>query len=625
MPLKRLLAISLFTAIGSAAATASLAADKAWTMRDLDAVADAALATLTDKDSKLVQASKLNQLTEALMKAGDFRRARAVVDKAIALLDPSHDASSSTQHQNLIRYLVRLGDESTAETLANVRASLPIKADLLGELGAGKAANGNIASAQLVARRISALGPSADPMFETSSARAMRKIAIALGEAGDVDDAITIASNLNDKTATAEILARTATTLCLSKHSDKGRDLATRAANEARTAAATIDKPYMMFKPIEDVAEAITTCEGLTAAATFVRDALPPQTEERAVSTLVDHLSDHQAALAVALTPPPKADDADGYLLLAKRLRNSGDLATAKNAAIQASRIASNESAVKLDKSKLGRVHTELCNLGEYDAALAVTKLLPAAERAVYQTVALTAAIEHRDSPAVDRLLPEAIEAVNSTGSIRILQMNALLQLSHKLATNGYQVQARLFAQALLSTLDDHATTPNAIRRIEIAKLQANMGDISGAIQTANGAGPLAAKPSMFEVAALTAIQFGGATKLPTNDEMKSAIERTQATLPSQVPGPKARALTAIAIELAARQDIEDAWQVEAELDVEPREVLIGPRDTVLVAISGAQVKTGDLPGALSTTLKITQADSRWQSLLKLAAQPPRS
>jgi hypothetical protein len=127
-------------------------------------------------------------------------------------------------------------------------------------------------------------------------------------------------------------------------------------------------------------------------------------------------------------------------------------------------------------------------------------------------------------------------------------------------------------------------------------------------------------------VLALTALQFDGQTSSPTEDEVKAATERSKAALPSQIAGPKAHALSAVAMALAERGDIPGALKAEAELEVEPRAVFAGPRDAALAVIADAQAKTGDLSGALSTTLKITQGnDLQWKSLLKLATKPPTS
>jgi hypothetical protein len=384
-----------------------------------------------------------------------------------------------------------------------------------------------------------------------------------------------------------------------------------------------------MFEPIQDAAEAMTGCHGVPAAATFVRDAIPPQTKEETRSALIDRLSWRQAGVAVAAALPPKEGDVAAFLSLSSRLKNNGDFGAAKDAAVQASQIAIGHSTTQLVQYKyeLGRVVYVLAdNCSAYEAAIAaIQPLSSAVERAAFYMVVVKAAIKHRDAAALAWLLPKTIATLDSIESNRNLQAFTRFQLAQGLVVGGFSKEAQPLAEALLASPKDSAAPQNPLLAIEAAKLRADMGDIDGALQTAKAVGSFAAPPGQLLALAGAAIQLNGQTTPPTSDEVKKTMERAKAALPPQVAGSAALALSEIAMALAYHGNIAGALKAESELEVEPRAVLAGPRDAALAEIADAQAKVGDLRGALSTTLKITQEIPRWKSLLKLASKPPTS
>jgi hypothetical protein len=131
-------------------------------------------------------------------------------------------------------------------------------------------------------------------------------------------------------------------------------------------------------------------------------------------------------------------------------------------------------------------------------------------------------------------------------------------------------------------------------------------------------------KPNELMVLAGTAMTFDNPAQHPTPDQIKAAMDRVRAALPTQVAGPKAGALFSIVMERSAQGDIAGAQTAEAELEAEPRDILVSQRDPALAAIAAAQAKAGDAHGALATALRITGTPLlRWNTLLKLAAVPP--
>jgi hypothetical protein len=618
-------AIVLATTVAITTAIPGRAADKPWTLHDLDAVADAATASLSMMSGSM-QASMLAQLAEALAKAGYPSRAKDVLGKASTKLGPSNDLLSSNARQQIIKNLVLLGEESAAEALTHIDNAPAVKASLLAELGRRQAQRGNIVGAQKTLASIAALRTSADPSAVASSTLAQRTIGVALAEAGAIDEAIKIGDSFDDKGAAAVVLAKSATLLCRANKADKGRVLARRAADDARTVAAIVDKPYLMFEPVQAAAEAMTACDGVPAAATFVGDAIPQQTKEATRSALLQRLSiSHQAAVAAAVAPLPTTDDVAGLLALSNRLKENDDPVAARDAAIRASQIALNESATQAAQYRLdlNRIVEVLAGLGAYNETIAAIARLSVAERAARYITLVDSAIKHQDSAGLAWLLPETIKVINSVETNRNSQAVLRFQLARLLVVSGYSAEAQPLIETLLVSSNEAAVRENPVLAKEVARLKACMGDVSGALQAADAVGPLVAEPGQALVRALTTAQFNR-TSRPTDEEIKVATERTKAMLPSQIAGPKAQALSAVAMALAERGDIPGALKAEAELEEEPRAVLAEPRDATLAAIADAQAKTGDLSGALLTTLKITQGNTlQWKGLLQLAAHPP--
>jgi tetratricopeptide (TPR) repeat protein len=610
---------------------AALAADTAWTTHDLDTVADAAVESLAEmRDNSSTQASMLVQLAEALSKTGAIVRARDVLIKAGSPLDPPHDFMSSSVRRNIVKDLAKLGDGADAEALANVDAESSVKADLLGELGIARAQARDSVGAQKIVETITALGPSNDPAFARTSGLALDRIGVALVEAGATDDALHVADSLTDRAAASQIIARAATALCSASKADKGRDLAERAGSDARAVAAAVNKPFQMFEPIINAAKAMTACNGLASAEAFVRSAIPPQTQDITRAALINQLGNSgQADLALALAPSPKPDDANSFLDLAKRLVKQGNKAAAAKAVLEASRIIMDaKDATTVEQIQravsLGGAVDLLAQLGDYDAAIATAREIPINNRNQYYLKIVGAAVEHKDPANVAKLVPIAIKALNeptADGRIPVLFLENLLR---QLANGGYRNEAQpIFEQLSALSQDTNAPTANRVPPGRLALVKAAMGDVPGALKSADDAGPMVAAPSALQILALATMQFDNPSMHPTPEQIKGAIERAKAALPPQVAGPGAQARSAVVRELAEQGDLRGALEVEAQLEVEPRGVLAPPRDGALLAIADAQIKAGDLRGALATTLQVSPGLGRWNILLRLAANRP--
>jgi hypothetical protein len=151
------------------------------------------------------------------------------------------------------------------------------------------------------------------------------------------------------------------------------------------------------------------------------------------------------------------------------------------------------------------------------------------------------------------------------------------------------------------------------------AVLQADGGDIAGALEAADRAGPMVTKPDRLAISMFAAMTLGN--KRPTEAEIMEAIRQAEMLMPL-VAGPKAEVLSDIAMHMAAKGDIAAALTAAAILEEEQNDVVNLAHDTAVQAIADAQIKAGDLRGAFATALRIRRSTSRRTPLLKLAASP---
>lgn len=624
--------MTVVLALAARTVSGALAADVAWTAQDLAAVADAATSDISEIKEKTTQSNKLVELAEALSKAGATGRARELLVKSLAMLGSPPDLTYL--HHDIVSDLVRVRDDAAAEALVN-EGPAEKKTSLLRELGTSRAEAHDIEGAVKAARMIASLSPSVGPPKSEDPGPAVQRISVALIRAGAIDQALRISDGMKDRVAALPIVARATTTLCNEERTDKARDLADRTVAEARAVVKTVDKPFQIIATIAAAAEAETACGGTASAMAFVISAIPSQIPDVTRSAVADLLAaSGQIDLALVLAPP-EPDDANGFFERSKLLKKSGDLKAAASAALEASRIII-EGRINSPKGgiPLGDFVHLLADLGAYDAAIALAETgywsadndwIRADRKANYARI-VGAAIDHKDQANVTRLTPIALKAFGSPTGNGQPPVLLLEDLVRRLALGGYREEARPVFERLLSLSQDAAASPaNRVPPQRMAALKAAMGDLSGALKYVGDAGPMTVAPSGLQILALTAMQFGNPSAKPSPEEIAAAMERAKTALPPQLAGPKAKALSEVARELATLGDIAGALQIVELLDVEPRHVLALERDQTLSWIARAQTKTGDLRGALATTLKMTQGFSRLDSLIMLAGKRPSS
>jgi tetratricopeptide (TPR) repeat protein len=337
-------------------------------------------------------------------------------------------------------------------------------------------------------------------------------------------------------------------------------------------------------------------------------------------------LNQAETALAIAVAPAPDPTDPDSLIAAARRLGRAGDQEKSRQLAIEASELALKATRDSLTRAQwydhlvlLNQISNVLGHLGLYDQAIATIQPNDPINRLQYYRFMVGDALRNKDVDGANRLVPHAIAAANAleNGTAVVQQLRMLTELVSEL---GDDEAARTCLEAWRSAYEQAPATGTAHDPGMRAEMQALGGDISGAFATANAAGPLVAPPSPAVAAFVAGMMFDNPRAPPTTSALAGALGQAKRMLPSLVPGPKANALSAIAVEMARAGQIEVALRAEGEIEVEPRDILAPRRDAALAAIADAQYHAGDLEGAFATALRISEPSQRFRPLLALAS-----
>jgi tetratricopeptide (TPR) repeat protein len=612
-----------------------------WTANDSGAVAEAAI-VVANGASKTSQASMLVELADALIRAGNAPKAKeAAARAASSLSQPSDlpaDSMGSYARGRIVEKLALLGELPAARVLATIDATPSVKAVLLGKFGAGRAHAGSIDDARLAATAINSLSnASADAIPVDVSTKAIADISLALADAGALDEALQIAIPLPNEFSKVQALSQAVRLLCKKDNlgtglSQRSQEILQQVANAARLVADSTNKPFEKANVAGMAGVAFADCEGAESAKSFITEMIGPDLRDRALATAVDRFTlRNEFTLARALLPIPDPSDAGNLLETAKRLMKLDDQAKATDVAIQAARAAlkmAGDATLKRGSyydytAQLGQIIGTLNDLGAYDDAIVAAQPIDANNRLQYYVFTLRAAIRKSDATQVRRLLPIAIEAfkMDSTPN-HMLQLKSLSDLAKALALAGYRDEALKTFAEFQAVIGKTQFTNQARQSTLLATvLQADAGDVQGALAAADAAGPMIEKPNDARIAALAVMNMGGLGRRPTTAEMEEALRQAAEALPL-VAGPKAEALLSIATHMAAKGNVAAALQAAAVLEAESSSAITGAHDSALNAIADAQAKAGDLRSSFATVLRIRQSTVRWPLLLKLAGSP---
>jgi tetratricopeptide (TPR) repeat protein len=625
--------------LGAHTASAETIARSPWTTQDLDRVTDAAIVAI-DMGRPGTQATELGRLADALTKAGYKDRAIQILVKMGSSLPTPNDLSSAIGWLDVIEKLTLLGDDKSAERLANVDTNPPLRARLLGRLGKGRALAGNLTGADNAADRIASIPETVgapSPALVNAKTLALTEIGLAFDKAGATGAALHLVGTLPDGLQKLGLLSRIARTLCKATpdqagSSDHGRLVAEQLSSSVKNILLTTQNDVERRDPVAFAAEAIAECDGPRPALDLIHATLGTQQASVAQESISNQLArDREMDLARAVAPLPNPDDPADLLDAARRLNRLSDpdaaLTMAKRASAIAIKVQPDPTGPQWKRSEhetlLLGIAGLLAELGSYDDAVATVQPAQLINREQFYPLVLAVETRHKDRSAIDKSLPEAIEVIASptfaNGSI-ILHSIVLF-----LIEAGYQDEARQAYVALQALLDDTANgaAPKPNRALILADLKAVMGDMPGALAAAEQAGPLTEPPNAMRAMLAAVMSFDGATKPPTKEELAARLEQMKRSMPGQVPGPKATALAAIVQVMAKMGDINAAVQAEAGLEQEPRDVLRSTRDSALVVISAAQLRAGDPNGAFATALRVDEPASRLGPLRELTALHP--
>jgi hypothetical protein len=141
-----------------------------------------------------------------------------------------------------------------------------------------------------------------------------------------------------------------------------------------------------------------------------------------------------------------------------------------------------------------------LADRGAYDAAIATVQPIEEVNRQQYSLFLVNAETRHKDAAAIAHTLPSATRAVEAPTHFESKAADFLSTMTLALATAGFNDAAQLPYKDLEEALTDPSRLgghkPDPAR---FAGIQAVMGDLPGALATADRAGPLTAKPSTLQ------------------------------------------------------------------------------------------------------------------------------
>jgi hypothetical protein len=609
----RLAVVSICMSAGPATA------DQPWTTADLDVVADVAMQSIAG--NKYLMLPRVAELADALILAGNRARAKAILVQTMPSLDPS----GGNGRLDFVEKLAQLGDAADAEALTAIDAKPELKVLLLGRLGVGRARTGDIAAAWKYAEAVTTLSRTAGATNVTLANNAqfsLERIGIALNNSGAPGEALRLAKGMQPGLHKLNVLAQIAYVLCAGATKRTNKDIADEAANTVRATPVKADIVGHRIRIAQSAAEVIAVCNGAEAAKTFTGELEQSDLTTQVLSKLADKLTtSNQIDLARAVAPAPDPDSVSALLDSANRLKKQGDRPAATRVALAASQLA--VSIQRDPASLLGKLASTLAELGAYDAAIAVLQPMDIQNRQQYFVQVVRAEIQNKDGAAMARTLPLAIAAIREPASTG-RPANLLYELTRTVAAGGYPNEAKVPYQSLLDVLASRpAKQYDQVEPWQFAILKADLGDLAGALADADKLGDRPPDPSLMQVMMLNAMQFAGAKTKPSDAEMLAGVKRSLEAL-RRVAGPKARALSGIAVGLAEQGTVDAALQVAARMDVDQEEPL-QPRNHAFAAIAKAQEKAGDLRGSLSSIRQITKPEMQQDLLLKLAAHPAKS
>lgn len=420
-------------------------------------------------------------------------------------------------------------------------------------------------------------------------------------------------------------LGKGALVLC-AEPAGRDRKAGLRAAREAAAAAGAafshlppgrkLAERWTLLPP---AAEALAECDSPAAAKAFVGAQVDPGAAKIILDRLADKLAAaKQGALAEAVAPPPDPNDAEDLAQSAQRLVKAGRTHKARTYALQAYGLLQASAAQSgrpdplQDAALAGQLTAVLADVGEYESAMALVRVqAPGDQEPDFLALALHV-IDARDRKGVAQVLPVVVPLFATSPASALEGAGDLAEVVRHLAISGFKTEAAEANRAL----DERRNLLPVWQRL---RLQADLGDVDGAIAAANRLGPLTqpVSPMAGVFAAAMALGDSGAHNV-SREKVMALARKVQEGQPTQTSAPRAEALAAIATDLADAGRIQDALRAEAPLDTVPPETVANSRDYALAAIAAAQIKAGKTAAARQTIARIYQPAVRSEAERKL-------
>ena len=332
-------------------------------------------------------------------------------------------------------------------------------------------------------------------------------------------------------------------------------------------------------------------------------------------------LASAQPVSAEAAAPAQAPSDGADLVDTAQRLMRTGERRKARvyalraNSVLQASAAQSGQFDPLRDAAVAGQLTDLLADLGEYDDAVALTRLQAPGDQEPDLLRLVLHLIDAKDRRGIAKVAPVASQLFASSPASALEGASDLAEMVRRLAIAGFKTAARDADRAL----DPRRGLLPVWQRL---RLQADLGDADGAIAAANRLGPITQLISpMAGVLAAAMAPLSHPGRIHAAGAAPGS--QTETVAPAQTSAPRADALAAIATDLAEAGHIEDALRAVGPLDAVPPEAVADSRDYALAAITEAQAKAGRTSSARTTAQRIYQPGVRAEALRTLPPARP--
>ena len=424
----------------------------------------------------------------------------------------------------------------------------------------------------------------------------------------------------------AQALAQEAIRLC----ARSSRAHRSAGARTARAAAAAASAEFALEPPerklaqrwvlLPAAAQALAECGDPGAAKAFLNAAVDRPAARIMLNRLADMLiTGNQFALADRVAPIPDPHDPQDLTDAALRILREGRARAARNYALQANALLAASAqqpggpALVQNAVLAGQLTAVLADVGEYQAAMGLVRLQSPGDQEQDFLRLMLHVIDARERRGIAEVLP-VVSTLFAAGPASALEgANDLAEVVRRLAIAGFRAQAIAANRAL----DERRTLLPVWQALSI---QADLGDVDGAIAAADRLGPLT-RPAPLLAGAFAAgmdLRDSAASGLAP-ERARELASRARADRPAQTSGLRAEALAAIATDLADAGRLDDALKAVAPLETVAPDVVAGSRDYALAAIAQAQAKAGRAPAARLTIGRIYQPTVRAEATRRLA------